>query len=894
LSSRRLISLLWLSAALLAVPLVGAGTAGAAIAPPWCGTPETDAAGNLPDGSQPFPAQPNGSFPHIPYYAIGCTLDNIAAASGGRMTVERFGKSALGRDKFHVVINELETKSQRRGFANWQKVRRYSLEDPERAQDILDRVGDDVKVPLFIQGGIHGNEYEGVDAAMQVIERLALTPYGTDPEVDQILDQAIIVFNPIQNPDGRIAGTRANGNGFDLNRDFLTQSQPETQSAVELIQKWLSPELLDLHGYVTPTLIEATTKPHNPGIEYDLWLKWNQSRIDANEAAMNAEGYSVTRPINDWCADGSIASGTPLVCADGTTNYGPRWAESWDDWGPFYTPMYSQLVGLNGSTVEMCNQVPTTGTPPQPIPVGPPTACGPGTTTYEKVGRSGSRRHPYITVWSTLLFDTDNRVELMEDQLEVYQRGVDDAARPPLSSFPQHPTDVQRQFRNPENYWMNEYGKAYVIPIGEGQRSDVEARRLASWLLENGIRVDRIEKTYKSGSREFGKGSYVVFLDQPFRGLADTALGPGVDISDRIGVLYAPPGAWSHGELWGADVVAIPDGEKFKPKTKRTGRIRIPDGEVEGSRNAVRFALELDSATAVRTLSAALAAGLTAELATAPFTNVFGDQLPAGTVLFPASARGELEDIAEETGVDFTGVRGTLPAREPIDRSPRIAVLAGGPTQELWVLKNLGFTADAVSTATINTAATDPLLNYDVIFNQGTYPADTPANTTVRTRLASFFARGGGYIGTPASGNPTAGATFLTSGGQVTGLTLAFKQVRGWSGIIDWQNNASGTGQITGSYPGRDRAIVDPPAWFTSVPAGWSVDGQLALGDFFLSGLWKVNEAPTPPAGAPLVAHGTNTAGTARIVSFSMNPAYRADPEREWPMLASAALWADQ
>jgi hypothetical protein len=25
-----------------------------------------------------------------------------------------------------------------------------------------------------------------------------------------------------------------------------------------------------------------------------------------------------------------------------------------------------------------------------------------------------------------------------------------------------------------------------------------------------------------------------------------------------------------------------------------------------------------------------------------------------------------------------------------------------------------------------------------------------------------------------------------------------------------------------------------------------------------------------------------------------MNPLHRADPEREWPMLASAALWADQ
>ena len=40
--------------------------------PPWCGTPETDAAANLPDGSQT--THPVGSFPHIPYYAIGCTL----------------------------------------------------------------------------------------------------------------------------------------------------------------------------------------------------------------------------------------------------------------------------------------------------------------------------------------------------------------------------------------------------------------------------------------------------------------------------------------------------------------------------------------------------------------------------------------------------------------------------------------------------------------------------------------------------------------------------------------------------------------------------------------------------------------------------------------------------
>jgi len=120
------------------------------------------------------------------------------------------------------------------------------------------------------------------------------------------------------------------------------------------MQEWLPPEVLDLHGYVTPTLIEATTKPHNPSIEYELWLKWNQPRIDANEAAMNAAGYAVTRPINDWCADTSDPDPNTGLCDDGQLA-GPAVAEGWDDWGPFYTPMYAQHVGLNGSTVEMCN-----------------------------------------------------------------------------------------------------------------------------------------------------------------------------------------------------------------------------------------------------------------------------------------------------------------------------------------------------------------------------------------------------------------------------------------------------------------------------------------------------------------------------------------------------------
>ena len=108
-----------------------------------------------------------------------------------------------------------------------------------------------------------------------------------------------------------------------------------------------------MHGYVTPTLIEATTKPHNPGIDYDLWLKWNQPRTLANKAALAGVIWRAQRPVNDWCADADLPPIGSTTCADGSTP-GPAVAEGWDDWGPFYTPMYNQHVGLNGSTVEMC------------------------------------------------------------------------------------------------------------------------------------------------------------------------------------------------------------------------------------------------------------------------------------------------------------------------------------------------------------------------------------------------------------------------------------------------------------------------------------------------------------------------------------------------------------
>jgi zinc carboxypeptidase len=837
---------------LVVVALVVGPTSASAAEPPWCGTPETDAAANLPDGS--LPTHPVGSFPHIPYYAIGCTLQDIQSRSRGRMRVEIIGKSSTGRDMYGVVINRLRTRQERRDYASWLTVRSLMLKSPLAAQALARQFGSRIKVPVFIQGGIHGNEYEGVDAAMDTIEKFATTPYGEDPEIDAILSHTILVFNPIQNPDGRVAGTRANGNGFDLNRDYLTQSQPEVLASIGFMKKWLAPEMLDMHGYVTPTLIEATTKPHNPSIEYDNWLKWNQPRIDYNEAALNAEGQEVTRPINDWCPEGDTPQADGL-CIDGGDGVrevpGPDVAEGWDDWGPFYAPMYHQHIGLDSSTVEMCSST---------------TSCG---------GRAGSRKIQNIVQQSTLEFVVDHRKEMLHDELVNYVRGDLDAARPECCDDPFDP-----EFHN----WMQDYPKAYVIPFGSGQRSDAEANRLVDWLLFNDIEVDRVEKDYKYNGQTLEEGSYVVWMAQPHRGLADTALSIGVDISPRIQRLYAPPAAWSHGYLWGADTVTIPDGAKFKPKTDEIRRPNRLRGGVESGHGTPKaYTLELDSPTAVKALNAALGQGITASLA--PGMALFGTD---------KATKAALQAAGEETGLTFKRFKGsTLPAADPIERVPRIAVLTGAVDQSVWVLRQLGFTADPVSTGTINTAPADPLLNYDVIYNTGSgFPA--ASNTQGRARLAAFFANGGGYVGAQ-----TAGANFLNgsgnpaTGGQVTGLTAANAGGNGRSGIVLWDNVGGAGSVITGAYPAQDTAIVDPPTWLTAVPTTWSVDGRLPAANFFAAGLWPSSGTTTAP-GSAVIAHGPNTAGTARLAVFANNPLYRADPEREWPMLSSAVYWADK
>ena len=508
--------------------------------------------------------------------------------------------------------------------------------------------------------------------------------------------------------------------------------------------------------------------------------------------------------------------------------------------------------------------------------------CGfPGSTTHQR-GRLGAYLAQRMVTLSTMDFMLQNRNELLDTQMEVYRRGVTGADRPACCPAPY---DVN-------NNWMREYNTAYVIPMGAGQRSGAEANRLVEWLFFNGIEVHELRADYSFGGQTFQKGSYVVWLNQALRGLADSALNIGDDIS------ACHPALRSSGRL----EPRIPLGRRHRRHPGRSGLLAADDRDQQDEDIRDRSRAQ-DGQRPTRSSSTrprrcgrstrSRGSGVIGKLALEPFPAQTGGMLPAGTILFATdhATKVKLATAGRDNGLLLRRiVSSAIPDdTDPIDGTPRIAVLTAAVNQDIWSLRDLGFTADPVSTATINSSPTDPLVNYDVVWNTGNWPATT--QPTARARLTAFFAAGGGYVGTGANG----GANFLNASGQVTGFTTGTSgNDFGESGIIRWNNTGGVASPIVGPYPAQDTAIVDPPTWFTAVPATMSVDARFPLTNFFAAGLWPLNASSASAPGSALIAHGMNIAGTARLTSFSMNPLYRADPEREWPMVGSAVYWAAQ
>ena len=130
---------------------------------------------------------------------------------------------------------------------------------------VVGRVGDATprtvrasgKLRVYIQANIHAGEVEGKEASLALIREIASGKHA------EWLDSMVLIIAPIYNADGneRIAptnrgpqngpvagaGTRANAQGLNLNRDNIKLDTPEARSMAKLLNDYDPHVMIDLH-----------------------------------------------------------------------------------------------------------------------------------------------------------------------------------------------------------------------------------------------------------------------------------------------------------------------------------------------------------------------------------------------------------------------------------------------------------------------------------------------------------------------------------------------------------------------------------------------------------------------------------------------------------------------
>ena len=111
---------------------------------------------------------------------------------------------------------------------------------------------------VYVQGNIHGGEVEGKEALLSLLRDLERSTF------QNVVDSLVILAAPIYNADGNEAfaaqevnrseqngpamvGQRPNGQGLDLNRDYIKAEAPETRAALDFLRAWDPDVLIDLH-----------------------------------------------------------------------------------------------------------------------------------------------------------------------------------------------------------------------------------------------------------------------------------------------------------------------------------------------------------------------------------------------------------------------------------------------------------------------------------------------------------------------------------------------------------------------------------------------------------------------------------------------------------------------
>jgi len=338
-------------------------------------------------------------------------------------------------------------------------------------------------------------------------------------DVKELLDHVILLVCPTENVDGRTSNIRQNGNGFDINRDNMFQTQVETQLMTSLIAKWNPATMVELHGFVAGFQVEPCSPPHEPNFEYDLF---------AENGLKSGEAFGIGAVANNSMFNSYVMPLRDYLVTDEAGN--PYWEAPWDDMSTNYTPQYSMLHGTVAFTIEV----------PQ---------------TNQQAVKSleyGLIHH--------LSYVMENKASFYQNQLTGWVRGMNNIDEPAIGDWyvdMNDNTGAEKDIYRPKYAGNNNFfPECYIIPLdAENQSNLAAAYDMQAFLLRNGVRVHELSSDVTIGGTIYKAGSMVVSMYQAKRNVANGALYNGVLITTWTDLYSEPVTAFGH--MRGFDFAAI-------------------------------------------------------------------------------------------------------------------------------------------------------------------------------------------------------------------------------------------------------------------------------------------------------------------------------------------------
>ncbi|UCH10893.1 MAG: peptidase M14, partial [Fidelibacterota bacterium] len=237
-------------------------------------------------------------------------LSTLAAASD-RVVLETYGESYQGRELAIAVVSSPDNlASIEQIYTDFQL-----LVDPRRSGN-RERIIENRPVAVYLVYSIHGDEHSCTEAALLTAYHLAA---DRSEATRDILENTIIVIDPLLNPDGRMRylgylentrsfppnpdpnavehnpypiGGRTNHYLFDLNRDWFAVTQQESRARVKQVQRWRPQVLGSYHemgyrsSYYFAPPAEAVNKNFSP-----IVMKWLEVFGRENARAFDQRGW---------------------------------------------------------------------------------------------------------------------------------------------------------------------------------------------------------------------------------------------------------------------------------------------------------------------------------------------------------------------------------------------------------------------------------------------------------------------------------------------------------------------------------------------------------------------------------------------------------------------------